>query len=77
MKTHNLKILTEYFEDVQKRIKTAEIRYNDRGFMEGDWLVLEEWTGEEYTGFSVVRQITAVYKLDIIGFSDYVLICMD
>lgn len=77
MRTHHLKILPEYFAAVQDRVKTAEVRYNDRGFMTGDWLVLEEWDGAEYTGYAVVRRITAVFGLAAIGFDDYVLICME
>ena len=76
LKTHYLKILPEYFDEVVRRIKTAEVRYNDRGFSKGDLLVLEEWTGKEYTGYAVVRRITAVYDLAKIGCENYVLLCM-
>lgn len=77
MKTHHLKILPEYFDEVVQGIKTAEVRYNDREFEKGDWLVLEEWTGKEYTGYGVVRKITAIYDLAKIGCENYVLICMN
>lgn len=49
-KTHFLKLSTRFFDDVEKRRKNFEIRWNDRGFIVGDWLVLREWDGEEYTG---------------------------
>jgi hypothetical protein len=42
MTTHNLKIKSEYFMDVVKGIKKAEIRYNDRNYQVGDILKLHE-----------------------------------
>lgn len=36
MKTHHLKISDEYFEAVERRIKNAEVRYNDRDYSVGD-----------------------------------------
>lgn len=76
-KTHKVKILPQYFDAVMDRTKTAEVRYNDSGYENGDWLVLEEWTGEYYTGFYIVRRIKAVYELNSMGLNGYVLICME
>ncbi|OCG35691.1 MULTISPECIES: DUF3850 domain-containing protein [unclassified Gilliamella] len=45
MTTHELKIKSEYFMDVVKDIKKAEIRYNDRNYKVGDILVLHEIDG--------------------------------
>lgn len=42
MTTHELKIKSEYFMDVAKGAKKAEIRYNDRNYKVGDFLVLHE-----------------------------------
>lgn len=39
---HQLKIKSEYFEDVVSRKKPFEIRFNDRGFETGDHLGLNE-----------------------------------
>ena len=49
---HKLKTWRGYFEDVEKGIKTFELRKNDRGFVVGDILLLQEWNKnkEEYTG---------------------------
>lgn len=40
---HNLKINKEFFSPVKERIKTFEIRKNDRNFQVGDQIVLNEW----------------------------------
>lgn len=58
--THSLKILPQYFAAVVEGCKTFEIRKNDRGFREGDLLVLREWTGKEFTGQAVSKQITYI-----------------
>lgn len=42
MTTHELKIKSEYFMDVALGFKLAEIRYNDRNYKVGDFLVLHE-----------------------------------
>lgn len=52
---HQFKILPEYFEAVVEGKKTFEIRINDRGFKEGDFLALNEFAeGGYYTGRSCV-----------------------
>ena len=76
-KTHKIKILPRYFSAVFNKIKNAEVRYNDRGYEVGDWLLLEEWADGHYTGLYVYRWIKAVYELDSIGLNGYVLICME
>lgn len=49
-KTHYLKILPEYFNEVQSLNKQFELRKDDRDYQVGDWLVLDEWENGEYTG---------------------------
>lgn len=58
--THELKILTEYFEPVISGRKRFEIRENDRDYKIGDRLILREWTGESYTGDSYKAEITYI-----------------
>ncbi|HBZ17544.1 MAG TPA: RNA-binding protein [Pantoea sp.] len=62
MATHELKIIPEHFTPVAKKIKTAELRKNDRDFQPGDVLVLMCWDriGQCYSGHSVVRTITHI-----------------
>jgi ASC-1-like (ASCH) protein len=59
---HQLKIQPEYYEAVRKRIKTFEIRRNDRNFQVGDILVLNEFIPEtsELTGRWFDRKITYI-----------------
>lgn len=61
--THELKIHPQYFKDVMLGLKHFEIRYNDRGFREGDVVILKEWDGDSltYTGKYVKRVIFNVY----------------
>lgn len=47
---HQLKIDSEYFDDVASGKKTFEVRKNDRNFLVGDFLALNE-TAEECIPF--------------------------
>ena len=60
MKTHELKILPEYFEAVTSGRKKFEIRKNDRDYKVGDRLYLREWNGENFTGDSYKAEITYI-----------------
>lgn len=75
MNTHDLKIRPEFFAPVRQGVKTAEIRLNDRDYMTGDLLILNEFNGEQYTGKIVIRQVTHVADIREIK-SGYVLLSM-
>lgn len=91
MKTHELKILPEYFEAVADGSKTFELRNNDRDFKAGDVLILKEHdtqiinvgqNGEElsrkggYTGREIKKKITYVLK-DIPGlYKNYAILAL-
>ena len=54
MKTHQLKTLPHFFEQVEQLNKHFELRKDDRGFEEGDRLILSEYDPEEgFTGREV------------------------
>lgn len=58
---HELKIFPEYFNKVISGEKTFEIRLNDRNFLVGDYIALNEFTTEGgYTGRSALYRITYV-----------------
>lgn len=61
-KTHYIKTLTEYFQDVFLRKKNFELRFNDRDYEVGDILVLQDYNGERLTGNEAYRTVT--YILD-------------
>lgn len=44
---HNLKTLTEYFVQTNSKVKTFEVRKNDRNYKVGDILILEEYNVED------------------------------
>lgn len=47
----------DYFRAVAQGRKPFEIRRNDRNYQEGDTVVLQEWTGSQYTGFQIKKQV--------------------
>ena len=61
-KAKRLKILPQYFEEVIKGNKRAELRLNDRDFKVGDIYELEEYDGKTYTGRSVTVRITHILE---------------
>ncbi len=56
---HELKTNIEYFEASLQGRKPFEIRYNDRGFVVGDTVVLREFNDEDetYTGRRIEGKI--------------------
>ena len=59
---HEVKCLPEYFGPLERGLKTFEFRKNDRGYEVGDYLAVNEYDGEHYTGRCAVLEIT--YILD-------------
>ncbi len=63
--THELKLLPQYFNDVENGIKNFEIRKNDRDYKVGDTLLLREWSKETgYTGKEIERKVDYIHKGD-------------
>lgn len=65
MRTHELKILPEYFNQIKKGLKTAELRLDDRDFVVGDELHLKEFKPrkKEFTGRMIKRRITYITQV--------------
>lgn len=59
---HEVKILQEYYDAVDKGLKTWEYRFNDRNYNEGDILILKEWNGDKFTGRRLTVQITYILR---------------
>ena len=64
MAQHNLKTVQPYFESLWLGEKNFECRKDDRGFKEGDLLVLEEYKPEtkEYTNRKVCATISYILR---------------
>jgi hypothetical protein len=62
MKTHDIKILPQYFERIQSGQKMFEVRKNDRDYQVGDELILDEWDpiAEQYTERLMTMHISYV-----------------
>lgn len=61
---HDLKIWPEHFVAHLSGRKTMEIRLDDRGFSEGDTLLLREWDlfSRSYTGRELTREVSFVTR---------------
>lgn len=61
---HELKVWPDFFPALEDGSKPFELRWNDRGFMEGDTLRLREWSPQTrlYTGREVLRCVTYVLR---------------
>lgn len=66
MTTHELKCDIPHFELLFSGKKTAEFRFNDRNYQNGDELVIREYDrcNKRYTERGVHRRITDVTILD-------------
>lgn len=68
-KVHDVKLGATFFEDVKTGRKTFELRKNDRGYKEGDIIVLHEYKDGATTGRTITKKI--VYMLeDFTGLED-------
>lgn len=54
MRIISKKIQSDFFQAVQSGKKTFELRKDEDGIQEGDFIILHEWVNDEYTGRSVV-----------------------
>ena len=68
-KVHDVKLGATFFDDVKTGRKTFELRKNDRGYKEGDTIVLHEYKDGATTGRTITKKI--VYMLeDFMGLED-------
>jgi len=69
LKVHHLKLDARWFKAVADLQKTFEVRYDDRGYQVGDYLILEEVTRNadgsvDYTGFEITAQVSYILRAD-------------
>lgn len=68
-KVHDVKLGTTFFDDVKTGRKTFELQKNDRGYKEGDTIVMHEYKDGTTTGRTIEKKI--VYMLeDFTGLED-------
>lgn len=68
-KVHDVKLGATFFDDVKTGRKTFELRKNDRGYKEGDTIVMHEYKDGTTTGRTIEKKI--VYMLeDFTGLED-------
>lgn len=67
MKMHELKSWPDYFAPLKSKVKTFELRKNDRDFKVNDILIIKEFNDRtgQYTGEEIARRV--VFILDGIG----------
>jgi len=64
VRRHELKAWPAEFQAIMSMRKRHEVRVNDRGFKEGDELLLREWNPKtkQYTGAYIVADVTYLTK---------------
>ena len=62
MMIHKLKIAPEYFTAVADKMKTFEVRKDDRPFSVYDLLQLCEWVNDHYTGREIMVRVTYILR---------------
>lgn len=57
---HALKTEPVHFEASAAGIKGFEVRKNDRPYSTGDYVALNEWNGEDYTGKCTLHKMVCI-----------------
>lgn len=68
-KVHDVKLGTTFFDDVKTGRKTFELRKNDRGYKEGDTIVMHEYKDGTTTGRTIEKKIVYILE-DFTGLED-------
>ncbi len=62
--THELKILSQYYEEVKAGNKNFELRKNDRDYMEHDTVILKAWENGQYLDKEPLKREIAYILMD-------------
>lgn len=57
---HELKTEVVFFEASAAGVKGFEVRKNDRPYRKGDYVALNEWDNEDYTGRCILHKIVYI-----------------
>jgi hypothetical protein len=72
MADHELKVWPEYFSAIKRGDKPFEIRKDDRGYLEGDTLLLREYYPgpDKYSGDEILARVSfCIYGSNAMGFA--------
>lgn len=64
---HELMVLARHFGPLNSKLRTFDIRLNDRDFKVGDYLWMREYDsvdGDGYTGRDFIKEVTYIQRLD-------------
>lgn len=56
------KISKVYFDDVNIGLKTFELRRDEDNVQVGDYLILKEWDGHDFTGRKCTKRVKYVLR---------------
>lgn len=62
---HALKTAPQYFEESAAGRKNFEVRRNDRPYSIGDYVALNEWSIEGYTGRCILHRIIYILSDEV------------
>lgn len=75
---HELKCNSRYFQEIRKGTKKFEVRKNDRDFLVGDYLALNEVDGNgDYTDESIMAKITYILSDPEYCKESYIIMSLD
>lgn len=74
---HALKTAPQYFEDSAAGVKSFEVRRNDRPYNIGDYVALNEWSIEGYTGRCTLHKIVYILENEDFCKEGYVILGLE
>jgi len=60
--THKLKTVNPYYEQARDGIKDFEVRFDDRDYMTGDSVILQQYAYNKITGEETTRKIKYILR---------------
>jgi len=60
--THKLKTVNPYYEQAREGLKDFEVRFDDRDYMIGDSVILQQYAYNKITGEEITRKIKYILR---------------
>jgi len=74
---HALKTAHQYFEESAAGVKSFEVRRNDRPYSIGDYVALNEWSIEGYTGRCTLHKIIYILSDEVFCKEGFVILGLE